>query len=186
MRYIERSILNGHYTLGVFLDIQGAFDNISVDSLEAGMKAHGFPPQMVTWYINYMTSPSCQSSLFDSTIHRFLRKGTPQGGVFSPIAWNLAFDSLLKHFDHSNVLIIGFADDGTILISGPDPNTLVHIAQEALDKISKWGTDHGLQFSPTKTTSVLFHRKYKSPESNLPLFTLNNTPINYSHAVKSP
>ena len=42
--HIEKSILNGHYTLGVFLDIQGAFDNITIDSLESGMKAHGFPP----------------------------------------------------------------------------------------------------------------------------------------------
>ena len=182
--HIEKSILNGHYTLGVFLDIQGAFDNITIDSLKAGMEAHGFPAQMVTWYINYMTSRSCQSTLFDSTILRFLQKGTPQGGVFSPIAWNLAFDSLLRLFDHSNILIIGFADDGTILISGPDPNTLVLIAQEALDKISRWGVDHGLQFSPSKTTSVLFHRKYKSPESHLPPLTLNNIPIKYSPTVK--
>jgi ribonuclease HI len=182
--HIEKSILNGQYTLGVFLDIQGAFDNITIDSLESGMRTHGFPNQMITWYINYMKTRSCQSTLFDSTITRFLHKGTPQGGVFSPIAWNLAFDSLLKLFDRSNVLIIGFADDGTILISGPDPTTLVHIAQEALNKISQWGIAHGLTFSPSKTKAVLFHRKYKSPESSLPPLTLNGTTINYSPTVK--
>jgi ribonuclease HI len=182
--HIEKSILNGQYTLGVFLDIQGAFDNITIDSLESGMKAHGFPTQMTSWYINYMRTRSCQSTLFDSTIVRFLTKGTPQGGVFSPVAWNLAFDSLLRLFDRSNVLIIGFADDGTILISGPDPTTLVMIAQEALNKISQWGTNHGLQFSPTKTSAVLFHRKYKSPENSLPLLTLYNSPIKYSLTVK--
>ena len=182
--HIEKSILNGHYTLGVFLDIQGAFDNITIDSLESGMRAHGFPEQMITWYINYMKTRSCQSTLFDSTIVRFLNKGTPQGGVFSPIAWNLAFDSLLKLFDRSNVLIIGFADDGTILISGPDPTTLVHIAQEALNKISRWGIDHGLTFSPSKTNAVLFHRKYKSPESTLPSLTLDGSIIKYTTTVK--
>jgi ribonuclease HI len=182
--HIEKSILNGHYTLGVFLDIQGAFDNITIDSLESGMKAHGFPSHMTNWYINYMKTRSCQSTLFDSTIVRFLTKGTPQGGVFSPVAWNLAFDSLLKLFDRSNVLIIGFADDGTILISGPDPTTLVFIAQEALAKISRWGLDNGLKFSPSKTTAVLFHRKYKSPETSLPTLTLDNSPIQYSHTVK--
>ena len=40
--HIEKSILNRHFTLGVFLDTQGAFDNIAIDSLESGMKAHGF------------------------------------------------------------------------------------------------------------------------------------------------
>ena len=182
--HIEKSILNGQFTLGVFLDIQGAFDNITIASLESGMKAHGFPPCMINWYINYMKTRSCQSTLYDSTIVRFLTKGTPQGGVFSPVAWNLAFDSLLKLFDRSNVLIIGFADDGTILISGPDPTTLVLIAQEALAKISRWGSDNGLQFSPSKTTAVLFHRKYKSPEASLPILTLDNSPIKYSHTVK--
>ena len=182
--HIEKSILNGHYTLGVFLDIQGAFDNITIDSLESGMKAHGFPEQMITWYINYMKTRSCQSTLFNSTIVRFLHKGTPQGGVFSPIAWNLAFDSLLKLFDRSNVLIIGFADDGTILISGPDPTTLVYIAQEALNKISQWGADHGLTFSPSKTNAVLFHRKYKSPETSLPSLTLDGSIISYTPTVK--
>ena len=78
--HIEKSILNGQYTLGVFLDIQGAFDNITIQSLESGMVSHGFPPQMTQWYINYMKTRSCQTTLFDTTITRFLDKGTPQGG----------------------------------------------------------------------------------------------------------
>ena len=56
--HIEKSILNGHYTLGVFLDIQGAFDNITIQSLERGMVSHGFPAQMTQWYINYMKTSS--------------------------------------------------------------------------------------------------------------------------------
>jgi ribonuclease HI len=182
--YIEKSILNGQFTLGVFLDIQGAFDNISLKSIEDGMKSHGFPDQMTQWYINYMKTRSCQSTLFDVTVARFLSKGTPQGGVFSPIAWNLAFDSLLKLFDGTEVYIIGFADDGLILLSGPDPHTLVNLAQDALNKITQWGQLRGLQFSPTKTTAILFHRKYKSPETQLQTLTMDNTIIPYSHTVK--
>ena len=52
--HIEKSIFNGQFTLGVFLDIQGAFDNITLQSIEDGMKSHGFPDQMTQWYINYM------------------------------------------------------------------------------------------------------------------------------------
>ena len=69
---------------------------ITLQSIEDGMKSHGFPDQMTQWYINYMKTRSCQSTLFGVTVARYLNKGTPQGGVFSPIAWNLAFDSLLK------------------------------------------------------------------------------------------
>ena len=156
---------------------------ITLQSIEDGMKSHGFPDQMTQWYINYMKTRSCQSTLFGVTVARYLNKGTPQGGVFSPIAWNLAFDSLLKLFDGTGIYIIGFADDGLILLSGPDPHTLVNLAQEALNKISQWGQHRGLKFSPTKTTAVLFHRKYKSPETELQKLTLEDTTIPYSHTV---
>ena len=142
--FIEKSILHGQFTLGVFLDIQGAFDNITLESIEDGMRSHGFPDQMTRWYINYMKSRSCQSTLFGVTVSRFLSKGTPQGGVFSPIAWNLAFDSLLKMFDGTGVYIIGFADDGLILLSGPDMHTLANLAQQALNRITQWGQIRGL------------------------------------------
>ena len=84
------------------------------------MENHGFPNLMTQWYTNYMNSRACQTTLFNTTVTRFLKKGTPQGGVFSPIAWNLIFDSLLQLFDNTNIFIIGFADGGTILISRPD------------------------------------------------------------------
>lgn len=50
--HIDKSILNGHFTLGIFLDIQGTFDNITVESLENGMKTHEFMTQIINWYIN--------------------------------------------------------------------------------------------------------------------------------------
>ncbi len=47
----------------------------------------------------------------DKTSQQKLTRGTPQGGVLSPILWNLAFDSLLKIFNKGTVVYNGYADD---------------------------------------------------------------------------
>ena len=40
-----------------------------------------------------------------------LSKGTPQGGVLSPIVWNINFDGLIEIFDGGPVFAVGFAYD---------------------------------------------------------------------------
>ena len=181
---IEKSIINHSFTLGVFLDIQGAFDNITTQAITAGMIKHGFPPDMITWYTKYIKNRSCYTKLGNAKTTIYLHKGTPQGGVFSPIAWNLAFDDLLSAFDGGPTLAIGFADDGSLLISGPDPYTLVNLAQTNINKAVAWGKQRGLKFSHSKTTAILFHRKYSHPEKHLPKLHIDNTPIEYKNMVK--
>jgi hypothetical protein len=70
VNFIEKSIFNGQFTLGVFLDIQGAFDNVSTNSIKEGMEAHGFPPEITHWYLNYIQNRSCITSLQGKSITR--------------------------------------------------------------------------------------------------------------------
>jgi hypothetical protein len=63
-----------------------------------------------------------------------LSDGTPQGGVLSPpIGWNLAFNKLLECYDNSPTHAEGFADDASLTCRGPDLNTVLGTAQEAID-----------------------------------------------------
>jgi hypothetical protein len=114
---------------------------------------------MITWYTNYIKHRSCYTKLGKKSLTTYLHKGTPQGGVFSPKAWNLAFDHLLSFFDNNPTLAIVFADDGSLLVSGPDPHTLAIIAQTSINKAVAWGKLRGLSFSHFKSTATLFHRK---------------------------
>jgi hypothetical protein len=77
------------------------------------MIKHGFPPNMMTGYTNYIKNKSCYTQLGNASLVIYLHKGTPQGGVFSPVAWNLAFNDLLSALDGDPTLAIGFADDRT-------------------------------------------------------------------------
>jgi hypothetical protein len=90
----------------------------------------------------------------------------------------------LSAFDGGPTLAIGFADDGSLLISGPDPYTLVNLAQTNINKAVAWGKQRGLKFSHSKTTAILFHRKYSHPEKHLHKLHIDNTPIEYKNMVK--
>jgi len=158
---VEAGILRDEFALGVFLDIEGAFDNLSLAAAIEGMRSHNFPPKIVGWFGHYLTNRKATASVKGVTSSRTLTKGTPQGGVLSPVIWNTAFDSFLKLFDNGPVRAKGFADDGGLVIRGKDPATLMSYMQEAVDRALEWGRSKSLKFSAKKTVVVLFTRKYK-------------------------
>ena len=112
-----------------------------------------------------------------------IKKGTPQGGVLSPLIWNLAFDDLLSQFDEGPVHIKGFADDAALLICDPDPYTLVQLMQRAINKANAWGLSKGLTFSHEKTVAVIFLHK-RNPTGLFPSLKLGGNDISYENQVK--
>ncbi len=95
---IESSILCNQYALGIFLDIKGAFDNLNVESGIRGMEQKGLPPHIIKWYTHYLRYRSVQTEIKGITAIRTLTRGTPKGGILSPLVWNLAFDELLDDY----------------------------------------------------------------------------------------
>ena len=74
---IERAFSNKNYYLAVFLDIEGAFDNITNEAIIQGMKSHNIPDHILLWYQHYLFNRTCISSLGTETIERKIAKGTP-------------------------------------------------------------------------------------------------------------
>jgi ribonuclease HI len=178
---IEKSILRGQYALGIFLDISGAFDNLDPGAAIRGMNSKGIPSFIVSWFGQYLNNRYITTDINGVKARRKLTKGTPQGGVLSPVVWNLAFDELLDIFKTGPVKIVGFADDAALLITGPDPVTLAGLGQTAVNKAVNWGKSNGLEFGAAKTVAVLFRGsdRVKMPE---PLKVANQE-IPYSKAV---
>ncbi len=114
-------------------------------------------------------------------VKRFLTRCTPQGGVLSPLAWNLAFQSLLQTFTKGQVQICGFTDDACLIATGESPLLPRFLMQEAIDKALAWGRSRELQFSGPKTVVVLFTHKrvFRTP----PSLKVGNTELPYSNHV---
>ena len=180
---IESAITRGQYALGIFLDIAGAFDNLDINSAIAGMKRKQIDKNIVNWYSHYLKNRIVHTEVNNTPADRRLTRGTPQGGVLSPVVWNLAFDSLFDIFVNSMVKCRGFADDAALLIKGVDPATLVNMINPVLARVFEWGKANNLDFAPLKTVAVLFHKKKTQP-AGLPSIIFNKIQIPISTSVK--
>ena len=158
----QKGILRKEFTLGVFIDIEGAFNNLNTKKALGAMRNRGFPSNLVSWYESFVTNRVVNSELFGGKIKRKINQGTPQGGVLSPLCWNVPFDELLNILNECNgIKAIGFADDLVILINGIDESTLSNLMQQAINKALPWLSKYGLSISPSKSVAIMFTNKRK-------------------------
>ena len=179
---VESSILRQQYALGVFLDIKGAFDNCKHDAIIEQMRSKKFPKGIIDWYAQYLENRVAHSTLQGHKCSIRVKNGTPQGGILSPLAWNLVFEKFIDTMSNSSVKTRCFADDACLLIKGICPTTMVDLMQNALNKAINWGLKSSLKFVPSKTIAIFFHkkRKFQAPK---PL-KMGNQPIEYSKVAK--
>ena len=179
---IEKAILNKQVAMAAFLDIEGAFDNLDSNAAIKAMTKHGIEKSIVQWYGHYLKNRISTVQYGHRSEHRTLTRGTPQGGVLSPILWNLAFDSLLSQFNRGPVQVYGYADDACLISTAWSPAAAKSKLQDAVDKCTKWGTSQGLRFSPKKTVIVLFHRRPKMRKPTK--IQMYGTEVNYSETAR--
>ena len=103
--------------------------------------------------------------------------GVVQGGVISPLLFNIVIDSLIDAIPREVSAAI-YADDCTIWAQGKDIPLIFQKIQNALTRIGQWSERNGFVFSPMKTNAVLFRRGLKRVNQNqLPTLKLNGHPI---------
>ncbi len=180
---IEQGVHRGHYALGVFLDIQGAFNNVNPAKAVEAMNRRGIDSSIVRWYSFYLRNRTATIKINDTQTTRTLPRGLPQGGIISPLAWDLVIDNLLVHLNkEKNIKAVGYADDVAIVLDGIDPASMVDIAQSSINKACSWGRASKLNFNASKTEAVFFTRRRKLPTYK-PL-TVNGEKVEYSDGCK--
>ncbi len=147
--------------LAVSLDCSGAFDCIKFDSAEKCMREKGILENINRWYVNLLKARIIQAEVQGQKTYIRPHRGSPQGGVLSPLIWNLIMDSLLSTFEKDPVKVLGYADDILLYVIGKVPYTLANIIQPTLDRVLEWGKMNGLTFNPAKTSMVMFTRSRK-------------------------
>jgi hypothetical protein len=165
---IERNLHEKEYTLAAFLDIEGAFNNVQVEAIERALEQLGVEQMITNWIIKMLKSRIITSDKGNSSIKRRATRGTPQGGVISPLLWLIVINNILLQFKEKGIKMIAYADDVVILITGKDLPTIRDLMERALREIADWARENGLGVNPEKTELVLFTRKYKIPDFNPP------------------
>jgi len=92
---IEKSLSIKEYILIAFLDIEGAFNNVFPTAITESLTELGVEPSMVRLIHKLVISRIFTATLGTSTQTRLVNRCTPQGGVLSPLLWNIAVNKLL-------------------------------------------------------------------------------------------
>ena len=180
--FIEKNTLRKQHVLAVSLDCTGAFDRIKFDSADKAMKMQQIPKSIRDLYRNILEQRCVVAELQGEREVRRPMRGSPQGGVLSPLIWILIMDLILKQFKGTAIKVVGYADDIILLVAGVHPPTMVDVMNQALNKVMKWGSSNGLIFNPTKTQATRFSqcRKFSTWSRVL----LNGTEVEYGDDMK--
>ena len=177
-RRIEDAKIHKQDAIGIFLDIEGAFDNISFKAIKEGLIEAGIPDQIARWIFSLTSNRSITLSYCGESVIRKATKGSAQGGVLSPLIWNITLDTFLKNLGINRKFVQAFADDLVIFISGICRDTVRDVTQDMLNNIERWCDCKGLKLSSTKTSALLFSTS-KDRSLKRPLI-VGNSPLTFS------
>ena len=134
---VEKGMKSG-YALTVLLDIEGAFNHTSVESICQGAREHEVPDTVERWLRRLL---KCRRVVAEWKLHRrqvWVGKGCPQGGVISPTMWCLVVDKLLKVLSEAGFFNRAYADDVIIVISADNQGIAQDLMRSALSLGEKW------------------------------------------------
>lgn len=128
-------------------DIKGLFDNIDHELLMKAVHKHTDNPWVIIYIQRWLKAPF---QMPDGTVQE-RTKGTPQGGVISPVLANLflhyAFDKWMDK-NHPDKPFARYADDGIAHCRSKEQ------AEELLDSLDERFKECRLELHPTKTRIV--------------------------------
>ena len=154
---IESRIAKKGYVLGTFLDIEGAFDNVSFDAISKTIQNSPVDKSTAGWIMSMVTNRNITINHKDVDKRFRVRRGCPQGGILSPFLWNLVVDDLLKSSARDTPgHLQAFADDLVILAEGNDTDIIWQRTQHTIKTIENWCESKGLSISALKTKTIMF------------------------------
>lgn len=170
-----------------FIDASKAFDRVNHKKLFLRLCLRGVSKYLIRilvfWYANQMMQVKW-GSVLSAPFH--VSNGVKQGGILSPVLFNVYMDDLSKELNKCNTgCLIGasivnhlmYADD--LVIFSPYSAGL----QQLLKVCSDYGSDNDIIFNPTKS-NVMVVRSREDKSLNFPVFSLCDKPLVQCKQIK--
>ena len=151
---ITKSIDNGRYTIGIFIDIKKAFGTIDHNILQKlhYLGVRGVANSWLTSYLSkrmqYVEVCDCMSDLLQ------VKCGVPQGSVLGPLLFILYINDICKVSKVFDCIL--FADDTNLFCSDNDMSGIIYVE---LDKFNTWFSVNKLSLNIQKTHYIVFGNK---------------------------
>ena len=184
---IQNELFEDKFVLGVFMDLQKAFDTINFDILLNKLEHYGFRGICLGWFKSYLIERSQITEVngMKSDI-KITNCGIPQGTVLGPLLFLLYINDITNSTTKSKIKL--FADDSNLFVIGDDLATLFDIANSELSDLSHWISINKLHINYDKTNYMLFYpsksTSYVNDLVSRKHLLFNNHVIMRVHSVK--
>lgn len=177
---VDQAFSEKNHVLAVFLDVQGAFDNVVIDGLLSKLASIGCSTKIIK-FIKFMSYERFIRTAYTGVRTRCVYKGVPQGGVLSPLLYLLYVSDIVDGIN-KKVTISQFADDLAMYTKSKTMRYCKIILQKAVNKISQNLLKLGLELSPLKSHLLHFNNMKILP-GNIEI-KINDYAIKSSDSVK--
>ncbi|KAG6453577.1 hypothetical protein O3G_MSEX008208 [Manduca sexta] len=176
---IQHGFSKDQITLGCFIDIENAYNNIDVcallqilDRLKVGSK--------ICYYLwSFLRERYLSIQVNNTFIIRSTNRGIAQGDPLSPLLFNVATISICNLI--TNVYVSQYADDFALYTVCKSLEEATSKLQQALDKIALLLRDLALEISPSKSKVCIFKKGINRHSVSL---NINNLTLQQVDVVK--
>ena len=156
-------------TVVVAIDLSKAFDTVNHETLLTDIYHLNLNSNIKRFLAAYLRGRQTYVEFRNvRSKYRKVKQGVPQGGVLSPILFNLYMCQF--PLPPGKMKAITYADDTNILNSGRDIQKLCEETNKYLDEVADWFANRDLQISPGKSMATLFTTFNNEMSIDLPIF----------------
>ena len=172
----RNAISRREHTLAIFFDLTRAYDTswkhgILMKLHEYGIRGH--LPNLIKNFLSCRKMTVRVGNILSDTVG--IDEGVPQGSVLSCTLFMIAIHDATRDLP-VGVRSALYVDELTNYMSGNFTNLIERQLQTAINRLEKWSTKTGFNFSPGKSVAMHISRKRGYPKM-AHQFMMENTPI---------
>jgi hypothetical protein len=179
---IERTLKLGTFGICLVLDVEGAFNSTTVKSMIDGLERNRIDPMSIRWISSMLYNREVVTFTHETPRFRVAERGCSQGGVLSPLLWNLVVEECLSLVKERRPQIHeqGFADDLGFYGSRIDLGVVTNQMQDAINTVSNWSKSVDLSVDQKVGLMLITNRRKYQTKTLI----LNGKKLEYMKQIK--
>ena len=164
--------VHNKFAIGVFLDLQKAFDVISHEILIKKLYNLGIRDELLDWFKNYLSDRVQRVEVNGKlSSQKTINISVMQGSILGPLLFLCFINDLPDISDTLKLLL--FADNTCALDSDKNLELLIVRINNELQKLLNWFTVNKISVNIGKCKYIIFHRNRTKIPNNISQIALN-------------